>query len=579
MTRCILFLLCSFLLLPLQAAVPSATDVSLLNTGEDAESNYRHRTFCGYKPLKELTRTLKIGSYSAYENPTGIYYEAGETIRITLHNAPERPIRFIIRDFRKDDKPDVYRLTEGENVITVKNAGLGYVDYRSSKGAAAPRVTLSLQGGVLNGVFSRHDDNATWQKLLANAPAGVLDIVGERCQVIYDIAGLRKGNPDKGREMLALYDRIVELEQKLMGWDAEGIHPGNHVLCRVMWGGYMQADDEGAAFNESTIAGLSDPEGLCKGVWGVAHELGHVNQVAPNFTWAGMMEVSNNIYSAWCNYILHPEDSRLEHEVSPNLEGTVMRGGRFDCYVNNAIINRQLWQFTGGPDSGTGRVPGSNVGDHFVSVCPLWQLQLYFHVARGNESFYPSIFRALRAEDGKNVPHGQMRVDFCRFATESAGANLNHFFLHTGMLGVMNRRVPDYTSHMVTVTDGMVFDAVRYGMQYPAPDSSVIYYINANNVNIYRDRLPVESSADFRPQPPLGGGSIVFPAEEWKNAVAFEVYSGKKLVRICLRGLGQKDNASTTVICPPGATAIRAVQWDGKRIPVAGEGALLGAAW
>ncbi len=579
MFRCILFLLCSMLLLPLQAAVPSGTDLSQLNVGSDTERNYRHRTFCAYKPLKELSRTLKIGAYSAYENPTGIYYEAGETIRITLHNRPERPLRFIIRDFRKDGRPDIYPLTEGENTITVKRSGLGYVDYRSSRGAAAPRITLSLQGGTVNGIFSRHDDNATWQKLLVHAPAGILDIVGERCQIAYDITGLRQGNPDKGKEMLALYDRIVELEQKLMGWDAEGIHPGNHVLCRVMWGGYMQADSEGAAFNNNTIPGLCDPEGLRRGVWGVAHELGHVNQVAPNFTWAGMMEVSNNVYSAWCNYMLYPQESRLEHEVSTNLEGTVMRGGRFDCYVNNAIINRQLWIFTGGPDSGTGKVPGNNVGDHFVSVCPLWQLQLYFHVARGNELFYPNIFRAMRAQDASAMTHGHMRVSFCRYASESAGTNLNHFFLHTGMLGVMNRRVPDYSPHMVTVTDGMVFDAVRHGMQYPTPDSSVIYYINVNNVNIYRDRLPVEPSDDFRPHPPVGGGSIIFPAKVWKNAVAFEVYSGKKLVRICLRGLGQEDNASTTVICPPGATSIRAVQWDGKRLPVTAGEALLGAEW
>ncbi len=568
MLRCFLFLLCAVCLLPLHAAVPSGTDVSQLNRGDDVERNYRHRTFCAYKPLKELTRTLKIGAYSAYENPTGLYYEAGEAICVTLHNRPERPLRLIVRDFREDTRPDVYPLTEGENHISIKRSGLGYIDYRSSAGAAAPRMTLSFKGGVVNGIFSRDDSNATWKKLLAHAPAGILDIVGERCQIAYDIKGMRRGNPDKGREMLALYDRIVELEQKLMGWDAEGIHPGNHVLCRVMWGGYMQADGEGAAFHESTIAGLSNPEGLSDGVWGVAHELGHVNQVEPNFTWAGMMEVSNNIYSAWCNYVIHPQNVRLEHEVSANLEGVPMRGGRFDCYINNALVNRQLWQFTGGPDSGIGRVPGSNTGDHFVSVCPLWQLQLYFHVARGNENFYPSIFRTMRAVDARTMPHGQMRVNFCRMATEAAGCNLNHFFLHTGMLGTMNRLVPDYASHMVTVSQKMVADAVCLGASYPVPDSSVIYYINANNVNIYRDRLALEASPDFRPAIPQKGGAFLIPGNKWRNAVAFEVYAGQQLIRVCLRGLGQKDNESTTVICPPGATHVCAVQWDGARYPV-----------
>ncbi len=569
MFRSLLFLILSCsLLLPLHATVPAGTDVSSLNTGADTESRYRQRTFCAYKPLAELRRTLKIGGYSAYENPTGLYYEAGERIHLTLHNKPEGELHLVIRDFRKGGKRQQYPLQEGENTITVEQAGLGYIDYRSPKGVDAARISLSLQGGVVNGIFSRHDDNATWQKLLAHAPAGVLDMLGERCQVIYDVEGLRRGNPDRGCDMLALYDRIVELEQHIMGWDAEGIHPGNHILCRVVWGGYMYADYEGAAFVHTETPGLSNPEALRRGAWGVAHELGHVNQLKPDFTWAGMMEVSNNIYSAWCNYVLTPSDSRLEHETSTNLEGVPMRGGRFDCYVNNAIINRQLWGYTGGPDSGTGRVPGRHTGDHFVSVCPLWQLQLYFHEARGQKNFYPTVFKSLRAQDGSRLTHGQMRVNLLRFAAEAAGCNLNHFFLNTGMLGIMNRRVPDYAPHMVTVTEKMVEEALQHGMRYPVPDSSVIYYINANNVGIYRDRLSVIPSPEFEPLLPEKGGFIVFPHWAWRNAVAFEVYSGEQLVRICLRGLGQADNASTTVVCPPGATAIRAVQWDGQRYDV-----------
>ncbi len=564
MIRCLLLLLC-VLLLPLQAAVPPGTDVSALNQGEDIERNYRHRTFCAYKPLAELSRTLKIGSYSAYENPTGLYFRAGESICVTLHTRPERPLRLIIRDFRQGGCKDVYPLQEGENHIVVKNKGLGYVDYRSALGAAAPPISISFRGGELNGIFSGHDSNETWKKLLAKLPAGILDVVGERCHIAYDAEGLRSGNPDKGREMLAVYDRIVELQQQIMGWDAEGIHPGNHMLCRVVWGGYMYADGEGAAFNNSLTAGLSKPEEVLQNAWGIAHELGHVNQLRPDFTWAGMMEVSNNIYSSWCNYCITPQEMRLEHERTANFEGVLMRGGRFDCYINNALVKRQLWSYTGGPDSGIGKVPGDHTGDHFVSVCPLWQLQLYCCVVQGKQDFYPAVFRALRAQDSSQLTHGQLRMNFCRYVAESAGLNLNHFFLHTGMYGVMNRCVPDYNPHMVTVTPEMVAENIRAAMPLPTPDSSVIYYINANNVNIYRDKLPVEPSPDFRISLPQEGGAILIPANKWKNAVAFEVYRGSELVRICLRGLGQQDNASTTVICPPGSTSIRAVQWDGKR--------------
>ncbi len=561
-----IILFCALLMLPLYGSVPQGTDLSQLNAGS-SERSYRKRSFCAYKPLQVLEKELKVGRYSSYENPTGIFFEEGETIRLNLHNQPAEEVKLIIHDFLEGGQQDTYPLQKGENQIQVKHKGLGYIDYRSPKGNKAPKITVTIRGGTINGIFSHHDNAATWKRLLAKLPAGVLDMVGERCQVVFHAEGLRQAVPKEGPEMLALYDRIVEIQQKLMGWDQEGIHPGNHMMCRVIWQGFMHADGLGAAFHRDTIAGISEPGSLRRAAWGVAHELGHVNQTRPGFCWAGIAEVSNNIFSAWTNYLLYPKDARLEHEGGPSVEGEGIRGARFDNYINSALVKKQLWQFQAGPDSGVDKVPGKHTGDHFVSVCPLWQLQLYFHVARGNEDFYPDIFRAVRAFDDKDVPHGQLRVNLCRYICEAAKLNMGEFLVHTGMLAVMNRCVEDYSSHMVTITRSMVEDTLKAAAKFPEPDSSVIYYINVNNVEIYRDRLPVEPSS-FVPVVPANGGKVVFRAKDWKNAVAFEVYKGKELVRVCLRGLGQEDNASTTVICPPGTTAIQAVQWDGERFPV-----------
>ncbi len=545
------------------------TDFSQLNRGEP-EKQYRNRTFCAYKPLREVSESLMVGGYSAFENPTGLYYREGEKITITLRDAPESEVRLIVRDFREGGGEDTYALTKGRNDIVVKRSGLGYIDYRHSKGAAAAPIRVHLVGGQINGVFTRHDDADTWRRLLATAPAGILDILGERCQLAYDIEGLRSGNPDRGPEMLELYDRIVELKQEIMGWEREGLHPGNHILCRVMWGGFMHADGLGAVFNYKTIPGLCNPDGLRGSAWAVAHELGHINQLKPGFCWAGMQEVSNNVFSAWCNYKLRPEDLRLEHEHCTNFDGEGMRGGRFDCYVNNAIVRRQLWQFQGGPDSGVGRVPTARTGDHFVTLCPLWQLQLYFHEVLGQEDFFPRIYQSLRAAGREARPHGQMRADFCRYAGEAAQCNLGPFFLQTGMLALMNRWVVDYSSHMVSINEETIEATLRALERYPEAASSVIHYLTANSVGIYREKRAVVPSDDFRPTIPEKGGRIIFPAEKWKNAVAFEVYKGGQLIRVCLRGLGMDDDASTLVICPPGATSIRAVQWDGTRHMVSG---------
>ena len=71
---------------------------------------------------------------------------------------------------------------------------------------------------------------------------------------------------------------------------------------------------------------------------------------------------------------------------------------------------------------------------------------------------------------------------------------------------------------------------------------------------------------DFKPQiTEHTGRRFTVPGNQWENAVAFEVYNGDKLIRVCLRGLNQKDNKSTDVLLLPGATTVMAVQWDGKR--------------
>ena len=53
-----------------------------------------------------------------------------------------------------------------------------------------------------------------------------------------------------------------------------------------------------------------------------------------------------------------------------------------------------------------------------------------------------------------------------------------------------------------------------------------------------------------------------------KNAVAYEVYEGGKLVGITLSGVGSDGNVSTNVHFPETATEIKAVGWDGARKPV-----------
>lgn len=549
-----------------QAEIPAGTDYSLINKSQDAEAAYRSRSFRAYLPLSVVKDRLRTNNYSMFENPTGIYYTKGEQVTVDVQGDAPRELTYIIHNFDRDGGHAEIPLKSGRNTFAAPTQGLGYFNYRSENPQTAPELKVRLEGGYVNGVFTQHDDANTWKRMLANARGNILDILGERVQLAYSVADLQKYCPDRGPELLKIYDDVLQQEQDILGWERYNCHPGNHVHGRVQWQGFMHADNIGTAYVNTAMKEVADVESLKNSVWAIAHEFGHINQCRPGMMWAGTQEVTNNIFSAWCCYKINPSFCRLEHETTPVMGyHERMRGGRFDCYINSALVRRQLWQFMTGPDYGIHTVPGKRTGDHFVSVAPLWQLQLYFAAARGNDGFYPYIYEQAR-KDAADTPHGQLRVAFCTRAADAVQLDLSEFFVKTGILAPMNRLVEDYQSHHVTITHEMCEKAIAHMSQYPKPDSRVIYYISANTMHIFRDRLPVKETPDYTPD--VSKGIVTIPADKWENAVAFECYRGKRLCRVALRGLNHEDNATTDLIVPKGTTAIRAVQWDGKRYTI-----------
>ncbi len=559
----------------LHAAIPTLTDTSKLNESA-REMAYRTRSFHAYLPLEEVRNRYKVNNYSAYENPTGIYFKQGEKTLIELNaDAPQSGITLIVHDFGPSGAHQVYPLKPGKNQLTLRQSGLAYIDYRDSKPEQAAPIKVKIQGGRINGIFTQHDDDATWKKLLANTVCEMIDIVGERVQLVYHVGELRKQTPERGSSLLKSYDEIIKQQQDLMGWESHIRHPGNHILGRNIWRGFMHADGMGAAFHHNTMHEVGSDKRLPRSSWGVAHEFGHVNQVRPGFLWVGTGEVSNNIFSSWSNFKLNPSHMRLEHEPTQSPNGH-MRGGRMHSYVHSALIEARPWQYQQGQDSfNYGKFAAGKPApslreeiemspksfDHFANLGPLWQLQLYMDAARGKSDFYPQIFQKIRETDESKIPHGQMRINFMKNACDAAKLNLTRFFTYTRMLKPLNRWKNDYGSRMLTVTPEMVRDFLEHAHQYPEPDSSVIYYINSNNVEIFKNKTPIKEGAELTPS----NGKLTVPADQWQGAVAFESRRDKKLIAVSLLGLGHQDNKTTDVFVPDDATAVYAVSWDGKR--------------
>lgn len=543
-----------------------------LNSG-DPEVTYRHRRFAAYLDIKKQIELYKNGGYDPYENALGIFVKEGETMHLTINGLPQGELKLFVKSFADNEEGDEWPLHVGSNSVTSQKDGLLYLSYRKeNRDTTAPDIDVSITGGTVNGLMTPTDSAETWHRLLASVKAPWLDLLGKRTHLVLPVESLRQYCPDKGVELLSLYDRIIGLQQKLCGWDKYG-HPGNHILGRVVYNGYMFADEFGAGFHVDNMDVLCNPDKLMGDpCWGVAHEFGHVNQTEPGMMWKGMTEVTNNLYSLWCQYRLGAENIRTEHEVCEGFGGVGrVRGGNMDNHINGALIAGEAWQF-----QNIGSTPHPYVsGDVFATLVPFWQLQLYCACARGNEDFYADIYEEVRRTDEKDMTNGELRMLFLRRACDSAKLDLTRFFLNAGMLAPMSRGIFDYGDAWISATPEMLrrtVDAIK-AKGYPEPDSSVINYISVNTLPQFRERLAVEvpDAGSFTPE--LRDGKLEIPAGVWKNAVAFESYGtdakgNEHLLRVSLRGLNHEDNDATTVFCPAGTTHVKAVQWDGTRYPL-----------
>ena len=523
-----------------------------------------------YLPVDAVAKALKTSPYSRFENPVGLNFKKGEQVVIFVGDTKGENLALKVHSFSREGASHTYPLKPGANLLTMLGHGNAYLEYFTANAAKAPVVPVHIAaGGAAQGVFdiTRRHTNADWKKLLASDAGEILDIRGHRVQLAYPVATLRKTCPDKGSELIALYDEIIAHQHAIMGLDKHKKRPKNRMFGRVIWNGYMHADGTGAAFHDNTLGGIANPDKVPANAWGIAHEFGHVNQTRPGMKWVSTTEVTNNIFSSWTNWRLNPGDMRLEHEPCDAGDGLgSVRGGRFNAFLNAALVAKENWLCQRGPDKMSGY---ENGGDHFVKLAPLWQLQLYFAEAGfGNRDFYADIFEVVRKTDESKLSNGRLQLNFMKNACDSARQDLTDFFAATGMLKPIDRELDDYTRGQLTITEADCKELVAYAKRYPKPASPVIFYMSANAVEAFKKRLPVVGKTGEGVSGE--GAKRTVSHTVWKNAVAFETYKGAELVHVSMVGTGTRNNASTLVTFPEGATRLEAVAWDGKRTLVSG---------
>ena len=183
--------------------------------------------------------------------------------------------------------------------------------------------------------------------------------------------------------------------------------------------------------------------------------------------------------------------------------------------------------------------------------------------------FYPDVFYKAIKMDTRGKKDGELQLAFMKNACDAARQDLTDFFRKTGMLKPIDQELDDYTCARMTITEADCKNLIAYARKYKKPESPVIYYISVNSAEAYKNRLPVRGV--YNQGVTEQGNRRIISHDVWKNAVVFETYKDREMVRITMAGTDSRDNSSTTVPYPEGSTRIEAVSWDGRRTLVYGK--------
>lgn len=570
----------------------------LLNTNT-YNKKFRTQEFKPYPLISTVTASLKTAGACNVENPTGIVFKEN-TKAVIFVGAGTGRISLQTKDFAKVGTAavkQVYTLHTGMNVIDILNDGLGYIDYFTDDANAQP-IMVNITTGIVNGYYNPLvDTDEDWQNYVAGNAYNMLDIKGELINMNMYKPALAKNSYLSGKELLDAYEFIVKKEYQLMGLYKYNRVPKNHMFAwtplenGLTGGGY--GAHMGIGESGTGNASLFKKADLYSNIWGITHELGHINQIRPAFLWHGMTEVTNNIYSVYCQYYLSDEFGDVTRYEVETLQGPMadvyypsIVGSQYNGYLNLGKINaKSVYEVVTDHDRPATR----------VATIPFWQLMMYYSIA-GSAKGWPTLEERLA---GTPAPAGEVDaaywlpdfLEVCRNLNTSGQSDvqlmlkaisnicdvlhqdLTTFFVDAGYLRPVDKVVDDYGVKQITVTaqDIATTIAAIKAKNYPLA-SPTLNYISANSLSFYKNRSAMSGvtntgvALNTNTDPLLT--TLTINAQQWQNVVAFETYNQKTLMDVAIFGTGDATLATTLVRYPTNATSVYAVGYDGSRLLV-----------
>lgn len=431
------------------------TDIALkLKNGQWAayEQDFRIHSYHAYSDASYWNDRMKSTGGSFMGNPTGIYVQEYEPLYVFVDDdVPEGATLYIAgcvdNDLIYDAKAGT-KLKKGLTIINGTKGALYYILYTADTKSKTkplsqwPELKIHIEGGVVNGYYdlSRHSDK-DYRALLNAATHQLFTVRGAEALFNFKTQTYRKVWPSTIDKSICWFDSLTVWEKELMGF-CESVASGQRAQAPYcLTGGEsifplyynnpnfaIEGESGDAGWANSTPYRTSYNSQECVSAsfnvsrsdhddWCAAHECGHNNQRTINLE--GGTEVSNNLFSNVVRY----------------LTGRVTSSGE--------PLSTTMSEFAS-------HVPYSKRGS---LIRMYYQLYLYYHQARKNTAFYPTLFQELRRDPlvlWNNTNNSSLK--FVRKVCEVTQEDLTDFFAAWGFFEpCTNLSVEDYGSHTMTV--------------------------------------------------------------------------------------------------------------------------------
>lgn len=447
----------------------------------DYEKDFRIHSYNAYSDAAYWNEKLWIRSASYMGNPTGIYAKNnGDLLYVFVDDdVPSGATLYFAglgMDHMFTSGKVGQKLVKGLNIIEGEADKLYYILYTADTKSMTkrlsewPEMKIHIEGGIVDGYYdaSRHTD-ADYKALLRNVTYSTFVIKGQHSVMNIRTSVLKQTYPSRIAKSIECLDSLSVWEKDLSGI-CESVANGEKAGAPFYLSGgdafypgyfnnptYVDNDSPGSVAH-STEYGIHISLDATKTFLnpyvsnydenGTAHEFGH--QMQYPIMLCGFTEGTNDLFSNYCRF-------HVGHRItSGNPLSTTMQE-----FVKRVPFNIR------------------NVNNSCLRL--FFSLYLYYHQAQKNTSFYPELFKALRADRMESMGDGAINnnkstLKFVRKVCEVAQEDLTDFFTVYGFFEPTNNLyVQDYGDHYVTTKQADIDKTKATIAQYPVKNRGIIF--------------------------------------------------------------------------------------------------------